>query len=261
MDTAHSARLKLERAKSLVDDLLAISRQYVDGDPIRVEISDNVTARRREWRATLVTPLPPTIALVTGDVIHNLRASLDHLAGELVRAAGGTPTRRTEFPISLRDEQHFRSILGTKLPHLTTEAESILNSLQPWEGGNSALVQLHKLDVIDKHRLVLAAAVANTSLALDTLGLMAAAGVDVAKWQEQADDLRVYYNVAEPDVIGANTLIYSTALGEPGHEDTSFRFAIGLNEPDVGAHSDLDAALQRFVVEVERVITAFEPVL
>lgn len=39
------------------------------------------------------------LGLLVGEVVHQLRSALDHLAYALVLAAGNTPTRSTAFPV------------------------------------------------------------------------------------------------------------------------------------------------------------------
>ena len=38
-------------------------------------------------------------SLILGDLLHNLRSALDHLAWQLVVDGGGTPSQDTNFPV------------------------------------------------------------------------------------------------------------------------------------------------------------------
>jgi hypothetical protein len=97
--SAEGARAKVARALELLlhfDDKL---HEYLDSEPIALERqiqSDGKT----EVIALLVTQPPPIeLSLLVGEIAHQMRSALDHLAFALVQAAGNTPTRRTAFPV------------------------------------------------------------------------------------------------------------------------------------------------------------------
>lgn len=47
-----------------------------------------------------MTESPPImLSVLVGEVVHQLRSALDHLAYALVQAAGNCPTRFTAFPV------------------------------------------------------------------------------------------------------------------------------------------------------------------
>lgn len=99
-------------------------------------------------------PIPPSIGLLLGDVLHNLRASLDYVAWELVEAAGGTPSKKTYFPIAETIEKSAEiidrggiHIAGAKV------RDTLLNVIKPYKGANPHLWALHGANNIDKHRL------------------------------------------------------------------------------------------------------------
>lgn len=101
--------------------------------------------------------LPVRPRLSAGDCIHNLRSALDHLAWQLVKAAGNEPRTdrpRTQFPI-------FNDPLPDGKPvtihgGISVQAAAILNSLQPYVRGDAArshpLSVINNLDNIDKHQ-------------------------------------------------------------------------------------------------------------
>jgi hypothetical protein len=89
------AKQQFERLEPTVAAALATS----DGqNTIRVE----QIAERRFKALAAIAPLPVEIPLVIGDIVHNLRASLDHLGYDLA-VKNGTDERRatnTQFPCS-----------------------------------------------------------------------------------------------------------------------------------------------------------------
>ncbi len=89
-----------------------------------------------------------------GDVVHNLRAALDHLACQLVIHGGGKVTPKTEFPIKA-SLANFRKKVGEHLASASPLAVLFVETCKPYKGGNRALWPLHRLDIEDKHRMLI----------------------------------------------------------------------------------------------------------
>jgi len=94
-------------------------------------------------------------ACLAGDVVHNLRSALDHLAQQL--ALVGCPSltdkelRQIEFPIA-ESLAKYEADKARKVKGMKPEAIKKIDGLRPYKGGNDALWRLHELDNIDKHR-------------------------------------------------------------------------------------------------------------
>lgn len=109
-----------------------------------------------------VPQTPATWSLVLGDALHNLRSALDLLAWQAVIAGGGTPGRSTAFPV-FRDNDNHRGDKGvtTALRGAPPGVVAFVRGLQPFNRCRSAPVvlgdplwQLHRLDIEDKHHLL-----------------------------------------------------------------------------------------------------------
>jgi hypothetical protein len=105
-------------------------------------------------------PIPPEkFSAIIGDVVQNLRASLDRLCFELATAFTGRLAKKQEqsvkFPIH-RSEAAFREGTGALLGLVGSEAGAILQRLQPWhtrpdKGPEWDLLwQLNELAVADR---------------------------------------------------------------------------------------------------------------
>lgn len=112
-----------------------------------------------------VPPMPTQWIPAVGDVLHNLRSSLDHLAWMLAKK----PSEGTVFPILDKpgSSKPVYLVGGVKKP----ETLDLINEVQPyqrWETAedawNDELWLLHRLNIIDKHRRLLLAVVAVHSL-------------------------------------------------------------------------------------------------
>ena len=77
--------------------------------------------------------MPFDIVLMAGDVIHNLRSALDHLAFNLVQVGGGIPTTKTCFPIAETREKYESSKAG-KVRGMTDAAKAAIDDLHPYGG-------------------------------------------------------------------------------------------------------------------------------
>lgn len=106
------------------------------------------------------------IGVVLGDIVHNLRSALDHLAWQLSILAGNDPPPSgTEFPV-FRDEPKYCAEKGDGSPRpgsglfkirgLAEEDRAIIKGAQPFQIDDplsDPLWVLHDLANIDKHRV------------------------------------------------------------------------------------------------------------
>lgn len=114
-------------------------------------------------------PIPPeTLSPVVGDVVQNLRASLDHLCFELAAAYTGRLSAKqeksTRFPVC-RTEAEFRKGSAQLVGLVGSEAGAVIQRLQPCYSRpdkgpeHDLLWQLHELALADQHETL---AVVNT---------------------------------------------------------------------------------------------------
>jgi hypothetical protein len=116
------------------------------------------------------TPPPlDRITVLVGDVLHNLRQSLDYLAHSLAASIrNAEPPGNTSFPIALNPQQ-FQGSLGNIGPRRDFPDGLIdtLERVQPYKGGNyillDALKQMHDRDKHRKPTVVAGGAVTNAA--------------------------------------------------------------------------------------------------
>jgi hypothetical protein len=114
--------------------------------------------------------LEPGVALMVGDCVYNLRASLDYLVTALVRSRGNEEDYNTAFPIYVpraggswldvpdRWQEDSSGDLGRKLRGTPPETKNLLEMLQPFHGVPASdpdehpLTMLSALGNTDKHR-------------------------------------------------------------------------------------------------------------
>lgn len=143
--------MKIERAKGFIKELQAEFDRYrcdhpysvhfvVGSDPPQIEVS---------WKATGLLP-----GAILGDVIHNLRTSLDLMASELARITSGSD-KGVYFPFANTASDIPEMISRSNFDRCGPDAIGILETLKPYKGGNDELRAIHDLDIGDKHRALI----------------------------------------------------------------------------------------------------------
>ena len=244
-------RLKLDRAKSHLGDLVEAIKRFYETDPYDEVIKDNPETQRREFRVTRADPLPDELALISGDVIHNLRSALDHLAWQLIVANGGKPNQNTAFPI-WGSESKFKSSRPGYAKGASKQALDLLYGLQPYKGGNDALWRIHQLDIVDKHRLLLTVAMRHESLILDFGPLLESSNFP---------SIPIGINPAAKVPIEVGTVLFSAPLGEEAHDKVKATMEIALSEPEIPIYEPVAKALHELTSFVGEVIDLFAPLI
>lgn len=145
------AKLKIKRAKKHFKELETEINNFFANEPFKIVKQE---ARNGDllYRVIISDQIPVEWSSIIGDIIHNLRSALDYLAWQLVLQNGGTPGKNTYFPIGSSPKKYNNTVRGS-LKGASKDAMELVKSLQPYPGGNDLLVQIHALDIHDKHRL------------------------------------------------------------------------------------------------------------
>lgn len=165
------SRLKIDRAKKHISDLKIVLREFGNADPYRLvsEIkpcaieSDYVEVcsdpiMMHHYRIHSSHPLPDEITLLIGDAVHNLRAALDLLVHPLIIQHGGNK-QFTGFPFEEEPGNYEAALTKGKVAVLPQNLKKVLRSIEAYKGGRGEdLWHMNRLDIIDKHRLLLSVA-------------------------------------------------------------------------------------------------------
>jgi hypothetical protein len=105
----------------------------------------------------------PIVALMLGDILHNLRSALDHLAWQLV-LNGSDPKpehpTRVQFPIysvgrsKSKKKLTFTNRVKWHLPGVGAPQRAFVDRYQPYHRGQDTLALLARLSNTDKHRML-----------------------------------------------------------------------------------------------------------
>ena len=201
-------------------------------------------------RTKIAEPPQDDWPLLIGDIAHNLRAALDHVAFVLMGAhqshtnpgvpIPATVVRESEFPVISGvnektgktgiGEQQFKSAAGTKLPGISRDARAAVKALQPYHRGAQfaadELWLIHDLDRVDKHRelAVVTASVYLPEVSIGGSGFLphlwigggvVEDGTKVAEWaQPEGPAPRVNLKFAGEIAFGQGTAAQGRKVGE-----------------------------------------------
>lgn len=230
--------VKVKRAKQYLVELERLLEPFrtLQGAVLRSKKNPKTGKWEKEIPEVEVPILDLDSLAVAGDVIHNLRSSLDHLAYHLVAAGtGGKFPKYTGFPIADSAEGYKAEKKRRKVKRMRSGAVKAIDSLQPYKNGKGdALWRIHKLDRADKHRLLV------------TVAELAMCAHDVGG--------EVFVLEAEtPDFIG----IFQREV----NKNPNFPVAKSLRQTKVPHGDPLLPTLHQFVQLVENLVPTFLPYL
>ena len=151
IDGVRAKMLRAQQQLTCLEGDITRYCQFVEGQ-ICHEV--DVAAGRQIWVYRGENDVPVEFSVRVGEVIHNLRSSLDHLITQLVLANGQQPTKRNAFPI-FRSKEQYQKVAKEMLQGLHEGTEARIELLQPLKkhgGMGSQLWMLHCLSNVDKHR-------------------------------------------------------------------------------------------------------------
>jgi hypothetical protein len=158
-----ASKAKISRAKKLLREFEAEAVPFIAANPVQFKFTVIDEPGQRGVGMEMTPPtIPESISTIFGDVIHNLRAALDIAACELVTAAGKS-AKSVYFPFSEFPSDLPEMIKKKNFRRAGPKAVALLESLQPYVGGNAPLRAIHDLDVQDKHQSLIPTASAFVS--------------------------------------------------------------------------------------------------
>jgi hypothetical protein len=163
MADLHDVHAKLERAQLHAREFDAMAQQIIDSRPfsfeVKVEEDDWCHIR---WKQNGEFPNLEPLAVVFGDFLYNLRATLDYIIWQLVLLNGRKPGRHTSFPCVLEAAKWHHAVNGA-LRGVGQPWVAQVAKLQPFDPSHTTAPHSHPLAVLDeannmnKHRLLPAA--------------------------------------------------------------------------------------------------------
>jgi hypothetical protein len=159
LDVVDRLTAKTKWAERQIGDLeITLRKTFPRTKPYGIRFEDDLNAGERSYYVVSVPDVPLTISLMAGDILQNLRSSLDHLACHLVRKEGKPVTSQTSFPIANDATEYMAPHFRRKVEGMGQKAVDAIDVIEPYKGGKGTILwRLHKLNNLDKHRLLLTA--------------------------------------------------------------------------------------------------------
>jgi hypothetical protein len=161
-----SVRAKIDRAHYHFDQIKAALKVVLGSEPETKSVAFQVDNERQQLVSTFpkAPPLDPALPLMIGDCVHSFRSALDHLVYQLALKNGASAefAERTSFPICPTDAEFKKRVKKSVEPFISAPALAEIKDSQPYSAYDvppeeSDIWVLHKLDIIDKHRLLIVA--------------------------------------------------------------------------------------------------------
>jgi hypothetical protein len=207
-------RAKIARARKHYADLEHDVSAFESSDAHEVVREVGVHSSVWRYRLRQSAPVPPEISCIFGDLVHNLRACLDFLVCDLIQHNGAVVTSEHGFPVG-GDTHQFQSAYGKIKKHLNKPARLVLKSYNPAVRSDNLAWTIHKLDIDDKHRLLLGTSLAHFEAKAD--GTMTITSVHLPRADPCKKDGDILYTSEDP-IIG---------------EDLTFGLTIAVHQPNV----------------------------
>jgi hypothetical protein len=234
-------RVKVERAKKhlrdLATEILALEHTDIIISDVDFDVLHHPIALLHAAPGpTRVPTLSFDVVSIAGDVVHNLRSALDHLAQHLAIVGSASLSdkelRQIEFPIA-ETPAKYEADKARKVKGMRLEAIEAIDRLKPYKGGNDALWRIHELDNIDKHRALF-------TVAHDFLFTSA--------WFPGT----YLFKTDNPNFSGVESKV---------EHDIQAEIEEALNKPQISQGGALLPSLHQLVDFVDNLIPSFEPLL
>jgi hypothetical protein len=257
-------RQKAERAKEQFRDLDAEVLAFRDSAPYEVIPDKDSEPGQIRYRLASVKPVPLKIAHLTGEVIHTLRSTLDHLAYQLLLTANpNAPEKersRVDFPIYDPAKQTETQAFG-KIQPLGIQAIEAIRKVKPYKGGNDILWAISVLDNLNKHRTLLFTGVVHGKLDITDVFhtlIVNAWGMPMPKLE---NPVALYTaRTGNPAQVG-DVLHVGFPIDEEVNKKLKFAFEITLSESEIHAGEPLLETVQAMTDVVDNLLSDFAPLL
>lgn len=253
-------RFKIERAKEHITYLNSAINDFFNSKPYQVNTKRDTNGRLIYYLSS-VKPTPTRFAIIAGDAIQNLRSTLDHLAWQLFLVGTGGTTNEDQiyFPIA-GDATKYNSKLRGLSSCVRRDAITMLNTIQPYNGGTDhKLWILHKLNNIDKHRLLVTVGSVyqsfNVGKHITSLMQTNEFGIPIPKMDLYLKPKDNLFPLKTGDEL------FIDAVNAQENKELDFRFNIALNEPGVIEGATLLELLNEFSDIVTKTVLLFMPCL
>ncbi len=154
----HDAKLKIQRAVKHINDLNSILAEFSNRKTHEVVVDHDADGGDDVLHVVAGEMLPDSFSLTLGDALHNLRASLDYVIGEIEFSTTGARNKYTRFPVDETRDTLIDRIEGGLAKRIPKQViDCIVEGIQPYKrGAGDFIFSLNEIDIEDKHRILIA---------------------------------------------------------------------------------------------------------
>jgi hypothetical protein len=193
-----------------------------------------------------------------------LVSALDHLAYQLVcKDTGNRPPapHRIYFPVA-DDRRTYDSEKTGQLTGARTETVAAIDELKPYRGGDDALWALHRLNRVEKHRLLLTVGSQAGGVHLGQLLATHLPEGFPAEATTMLKEMTHYLMPADKGFpLAPGFELYIGGPDEPINPSLQFRFEVVLDEPDIIVGKSISDTIKEMCTRVEFVTAELSPLL
>jgi len=256
--------LKVKRAREHISAFEHQLRVFLERHPYKVAARSDPETRKLIYYVESAEPVPDCLPLIAGDAIQNLMSALDHLAYQIVCFdTGDNPPnpRRVYFPIA-DDLAKYETSKRGRMEGAHQKTFEVVDALKPYKGGNDRLWALHRLNNIEKHRLLLTVGSQAGGI---HLGQLMAGHFGCAFPPEAVaalESMNVFLNPADKGFpLKPGFELYIGAVDEKPNPKLQFRFNVALSESGVIDGEPVLETINQFAKQVDEIVVRLSPLL
>jgi len=244
MATFQDARLKIDRAEHHIARLNTEIELLEQSDVATVEI--NPEFGNEVIKHDIVDrESKDSLALIAGDAFHNLKCALDYAWIETItRLAPGALGKFAKFPVYPTCNALEAALRGNGIDKAPRDLFNVVvTEIQPYAAGNYAIWPIHRLNIRDKHRLLIPTILYSSVSGIETqdnTGKVSPGGFTFGTHQEPPWYIPMPIGI-KVNNKGKSSITISFNYGNEGHE-TIFADTLGMySQPILGIVKRLEA--------------------
>jgi len=257
--------IKVDRAYKHIIEFNAETMRFLgQGGPYKIVHEDDLNAGERTYYLSVLKEIPPQFSALVGDIVQNLRSSLDHLAWHLVHSSPVTPKAKDieiYFPI-FETASEYRAGKMRKIKGMTDAAIDAIDRIEPYYhldgpgvGQGLFLYWLHEVNRLDKHRLL-----------VPVWANMVSHTIPKTKLKEMPEGLRAAFQEGEiflaasaitPGPLKDGSKLLTIPIAEVD-DDMKFNFHIAFGEPACVRLKEIHTTLAVWHKRIQDIIVGFD---
>jgi len=152
----NSVRLKIKRANKHIADVEDLIRRVPDAFKSTIEVDAKTGNKFIKHAIPNMVALQLDMAVVIGDAVHNLKTALDFGWCRTAHRFKVPIDSFSKFPVRETAKELASALQGRNVHTISPKLyKGIVTDVQPYEGGNEDIWAVHRLDIIDKHQLLI----------------------------------------------------------------------------------------------------------